>query len=69
MRNLTVKMDIIYGLGFIKKYSIRNVNLPFILLQRKHSDSLSTNTKKILDNRSKIIKKILNKERKKNSEY
>jgi len=49
---------------FIKKYSIRNVNLP-LFYYRQHGDSLSTNTKRILDNRSKIIKKILNKESKK----
>ena len=35
---------------FIKKYSIRNVNLP-LFYYRQHGDSLSTNTKKILDNR------------------
>ena len=44
-------------LRFIKKYLIRNINLP-LFYYRQHRDSLSRNTQKILDNRSIITKKI-----------
>ena len=44
-------------LRFIKKYLIRNINLP-LFYYRQHRDSLSRNTQKILDNRARIIRKI-----------
>ena len=44
-------------LQFIKKYSVRNVNLP-LFFYRQHRSSLSKNSRKILNNRSKIIKKF-----------
>ena len=50
-------------LRFIKKHQVRNINLP-LFYYRQHRDSLSQNTKKILDNRAKIIKKIANLESK-----
>ena len=44
-------------LQFIKKYKVRNVNLP-LFFYRQHKSSLSKNKEKILLNRSKIIKKF-----------
>ncbi len=51
-------------LRFIKKYLVRNINLP-LFYYRQHSNSLSKNREKILLSRSKIIKKILRKNKKK----
>ena len=46
-------------LQFIKKYKIRNVNLP-LFFYRQHRTSLSNKSDEILSNRSKIIKKFYN---------
>tara|TARA_B100000700_G_scaffold314154_1_gene400288 strand:+ start:2006 stop:2911 length:906 start_codon:yes stop_codon:yes gene_type:complete len=51
-------------LKFIKKYVVRNVNLP-LFYYRQHEKSLSKNNKKIFSNRSKIISKLQKKEKKK----
>ena len=51
-------------LKFIKKYVVRNVNLP-LFYYRQHEKSLTKNNKKILFNRSKIISKLQNREKKK----
>ncbi len=51
-------------LKFIKKYVVRNVNLP-LFYYRQHEKNLTKNNKKILSNRSKIISKLQNKEKKK----
>ncbi len=51
-------------LKFIKKYVVRNVNLP-LFYYRQHEKSLTKNNKKILSNRSKIISKLQIKEKKK----
>ena len=51
-------------LKFIKKYVVRNVNLP-LFYYRQHEKSLSKNNKKIFSNRSKIISKLQTKEKKK----
>ena len=51
-------------LKFIKKYVVRNVNLP-LFYYRQHEKSLSKNNKKILSNRSRIISKLQIKEKKK----
>ena len=53
-------------LKFIKKYVVRNVNLP-LFYYRQHEKSLSKNNKKILSNRSRIISKLQIKEKKKES--
>ena len=53
-------------LQFIKRYLVRNVNLP-LFYYRQHKASLSKNTNKILSNRSKIIKKFINNSKKKYS--
>lgn len=50
-------------LRFIKKYLVRNINLP-LFYYRQHGESLSKKKNKILKNRSNIIKKILLKEKK-----
>ena len=51
-------------LKFIKKYVVRNVNLP-LFYYRQHEKSLTKNNKKILLNRSKIISKLQNQRKKK----
>ena len=51
-------------LKFIKKYVVRNVNLP-LFYYRQHEKSLSKNNKRILLNRSKIISKLQTKEKNK----
>ena len=51
-------------LKFIKKYVVRNVNLP-LFYYRQHEKSLSKNNKRILLNRSKIISKLQIKEKNK----
>lgn len=51
-------------LKFIKKYVVRNVNLP-LFYYRQHQNSLTKNKKEILLNRSKIITKLQKKENKK----
>lgn len=51
-------------LKFIKKYVVRNVNLP-LFFYRKHHGSLTKNYKKILFNRSNIISKLQAKDKKK----
>ena len=48
-------------LKFIKKYVVRNVNLP-LFYYRQHQNSLTKNNKRILLNRSKIITKLQTKE-------
>ncbi len=52
-------------LKFIKKYVVRNINLP-LFYYRQHEKSLTKNNKKIFSNRSKIIAKLQNKKIKKN---
>tara|TARA_B100001057_G_scaffold498341_1_gene605035 strand:+ start:1250 stop:2614 length:1365 start_codon:yes stop_codon:yes gene_type:complete len=52
-------------LKFIKKYVVRNVNLP-LFYYRQHQNNLTINKKKIFLNRSKIISKLQLKENKKN---
>ena len=51
-------------LKFIKKYVVRNVNLP-LFYYRQHDKSLTKDNKKILLNRSRIISKLQIKEKKK----
>ena len=54
-------------LKFIKKYVVRNVNLP-LFYYRQHQNSLTNNSKRILFNRSRIIRKLQKKRKyKKNS--
>ena len=48
-------------LKFIKKYVVRNVNLP-LFYYRQHQNSLTNNSKRILFNRSRIIRKLQKKE-------
>ena len=48
-------------LKFIKKYVVRNVNLP-LFYYRQHQNSLTNNSKRILLNRSRIIRKLQKKE-------
>ena len=53
-------------LKFIKKYVVRNVNLP-LFYYRQHEKSLTKNNKKnSFFNRSKIISKLQNREKKEN---
>lgn len=52
-------------LKFIKKYVVKNINLP-LFYYRQHERSLTKNNKKIYSNRSKIISKLQNKKNKKN---
>tara|TARA_B100000989_G_C19450436_1_gene431499 strand:- start:188 stop:1075 length:888 start_codon:yes stop_codon:yes gene_type:complete len=52
-------------LKFIKKYVVRNVNLP-LFYYRQHQNNLTINKRKIFLNRSKIISKLQLKENKKN---
>ena len=49
---------------FLKKYKIENINKP-LFYYRKHGNSLSTNTKKLLKTRSKIIEKFVKTEERK----
>ena len=51
-------------LKFIKKYVVRNVNLP-LFYYRQHEKNLTKNNKRILLNRSKIISKLQIKEKNK----
>ena len=51
-------------LKFIKKYMVRNVNLP-LFYYRQHQSNLTNNKKKILQNRSRIISKLQARENKK----
>ena len=51
-------------LKFIKRYVVRNVNLP-LFYYRQHEKSLTKNNKKIFLNRSKIISKLQINEKKK----
>ena len=51
-------------LKFIKKYMVRNVNLP-LFYYRQHQSNLTSNKKKILQNRSRIISKLQVSENKK----
>jgi glycosyltransferase involved in cell wall biosynthesis len=52
-------------LKFIKKYMVKNINLP-LFYYRQHEKSLTKNNKKIYSNRSQIISKLQNKNNKKN---
>ena len=51
-------------LRFIKKYMVRNVNLP-LFYYRQHQSNLTSNKKRILQNRSRIISKLQVSENKK----
>ena len=50
-------------LQFVKKYLVRNINLP-LFYYRQHEKNLSKNVNKILFNRSKIINKFYKQEKK-----
>ena len=52
-------------LKFIKRYFVKNINLP-LFYYRQHEKSLTQDNKKILSNRSKIISKLQSKKNKKN---